>query len=205
MKKKVIAITGGIGSGKSTVASYVEALGYPVYSCDDIYNEIYPTKAYQASLTAAFPACVSGETVDRKALAALVFSDKAALQKLNELSHKAIMSALHDIIAAAVSPLVFAEVPLLFEGGFEKDFDFIIVVTRDLEQRLSAISARDDISKDQAMQRIQNQFDYDAASSSGQFLAAPYFLLKNDEDILSLKKKTEKIIEKINETLTVKQ
>ena len=198
MKKKVIAITGGIGSGKSTVASFLKKLGYPVYSCDAIYNEIYPSKEYQALLKATFPSLAATETVDRKALASLVFSNESELKKLNALSHQAIMSVLDDKIAASDSPLVFAEVPLLFESGFENCFDYILVVMRSLSDRLAAIFARDNLPMEQAMQRIENQFDYDAAVSSGRFDSLPYFLLQNDGDIFMLEEKTKIILQKIS-------
>lgn len=197
MKKKVIAITGGIGSGKSTVASFLKKLGYPVYSCDAIYNEIYPSKEYQTLLKTTFPSLGATETVDRKALASLVFSNESELKKLNALSHQAIMSVLDDKIAATDSLLVFAEVPLLFESGFENCFDYILVVMRSLSDRLNAIFARDHLSMEQAMQRIENQFDYDAAVSSGRFDSMPYFLLQNDGDIFMLEEKTKIILQKI--------
>lgn len=197
MKKTVIAITGGIGSGKSTVAGIIKRLGYPVYSCDTIYHEIYPSKEYQALLKATFPSLPSAEIIDRKTLAALVFSDECALKKLNAISHRAIMSVLDEKIAATESALVFAEVPLLFECGFENGFDYVLIVVRSLSERLAAISARDNLSNEQAMQRIQSQYDYDAAIRSGLFNSMPYLLLKNDSDISSLEENTKAVLQKL--------
>ena len=122
---------------------------------------------------------------------------ESELKKLNALSHQAIMSVLDDKIAATDSPLVFAEVPLLFESGFENCFDYILVVMRSLSDRLAAIFARDNLPMEQAMQRIENQFDYDTAVSSGRFDSLPYFLLQNDGDIFMLEEKTKIILQKI--------
>jgi len=68
---------------------------------------------------------------------------------------------------------------------------------RSLSDRLNAIFARDHLSMEQAMQRIENQFDYDTAVSSGRFDSMPYFLLQNDGDIFMLEEKTKIILQKI--------
>ena len=95
MKDKIkVAITGGIGSGKSTVTEYIADMGYSVFSCDTIYKEIYPTDAFQQKLRAAFPSCVKNGLLDKKLLTAAVFSDDAARKTLNALTHPCILSHL---------------------------------------------------------------------------------------------------------------
>lgn len=197
MKKLRVAITGGIGSGKSSVAEYLQSLAYPVFSCDAIYQTIYPTKEYQAALAALFPSCIKDGAVDRALLASLVFSDKNALEQLNRLSHTSIMDRLNAEMDAAAGDVVFAEVPLLFEGGYESSFDYVIVVLRPLQDRVNAICSRDNSSEEDAKARIRNQFDYDSAQTVGFFSAAKYFLLQNNCDMQSLYKKTDELLSQI--------
>ena len=72
---KKIAVTGGIGSGKSTVLTLLKNLGYPVFSCDEIYREITESQAYVKEIETLFPSCVENGTINRKALAEIVFND----------------------------------------------------------------------------------------------------------------------------------
>lgn len=194
MKKIKVAITGGIGSGKSSVAAHLQTLGYPVFSCDAIYQTIYLSEEYQAALSALFPSCVKDGIVDRKLLANVVFSDKNALEQLNHLSHASIMDRLNRETDGVNANVVFAEVPLLFEGGFESAFDYVIVVMRDLPNRVDAICYRDNLSKEDAIARIQNQFDYDLAQKEGCFASSKYLLLQNDGDLFLLHQKTEDLL-----------
>ncbi len=198
MKKIRVAITGGIGSGKSSVAAHLQSLAYPVFSCDTIYQTIYPSKEYQSALSALFPSCIKDGAVDRKLLAGLVFSDKSALEKLNRLSHTSIMEHLNAEMDSANAQVVFAEVPLLFESGYESAFDYVIVVLRDRSERINAICHRDNLSKEEAIARIQNQFDYDLAQKNGFFSSPKYLLLKNDFGIGLLHKKTEDLLSRIS-------
>src|SRR5699024_6810107 len=85
--KRYIAVTGGIGSGKSTVAWLIGTMGYPVFSADAAARDIYSDPCVLAEVRRRFPACIRGGEVDRKALADVVFSDKAALRALDSITH----------------------------------------------------------------------------------------------------------------------
>ena len=121
MKKK-IAITGGIGSGKSTVLHIFGEMGYPIFSCDEIYREIIDTAEYVKKIEMTFPRCVVDGKVDRKLLASTVFGNGEALEKLNAIAHPLIMQRLLEEMKNCTSEKVFAEVPLLFEGNYEALF-----------------------------------------------------------------------------------
>lgn len=159
-QSKKIAITGGIGSGKSTVAALLERRGYPVFSCDKIYAELLQEADFVALLAKHFPACVREGTVDRKKLSATVFSDERARAELNAVSHPVIMERLFSRMEKY--PLSFAEVPLLFEGGYEKQFDGVIAVMREGEARLSAAMTRDGLTREEALLRMNGQRDWSA-------------------------------------------
>ena len=206
MKDKIkVAITGGIGSGKSTVAEYIADMGYSVFSCDTIYKEIYPMDAFQQKLRAAFPSCIKNGLLDKKLLTAAVFSDDAARKTLNALAHPCILSRLYEKMDCVNSPIVFAEVPLLFETGLEDAFDFVIVVMRDIEQRIHAIIERDGGTSNDARKRIQAQWDYDSPQNRLRLQEKKFFILYNQADLDQLKNGVNEILYSIsNETISVK-
>ena len=125
-----IAITGGIGSGKSTVLEIIRGEGFPVYSCDEIYSQLLNGAGLTAEIGKAFNDVVDENgKLDRKKLGALVFSNAAELEKLNNITHPKIFKAVFEKMQD--KEISFCEVPLLFESGYEKYFDNVIVVMRD--------------------------------------------------------------------------
>ena len=185
-----IAITGGIGSGKSSVSDIVANCGYKVLSCDKIYSELLSQGVFNSALTDAFGNILLKDgSLDRKKLSAIVFSDSSALKKLNEITHPCIIQT--ALGAMNKIGLNFCEVPLLFENGFERFFDVVIVILRGANERITAITKRDGINEEEAKKRIKQQFDYD---NSG---FAQYYVLHNYGDLADLKSKTLEILEKI--------
>lgn len=164
-QSKKIAVTGGIGSGKSAVLSLLAKKGFCVFSCDEIYRELWEEQAFSQALGALFPTCVREGRPDRTLLAELVFSDEQARKTLNEFTHPRIMERLFARMAE--HPLSFAEVPLLFEEGYAGCFDRVIVVLRDREQRIEALKVRSGYTREQALRRMTRQYNYDAPLPSG--------------------------------------
>ena len=93
-QSKKIAVTGGIGSGKSYICELIAKRGYPVFSCDEINRALWSDEAYRKELADRFPACTVGGVIDKTLLAKAVFSDEAALRALNEIAHPRIMRLL---------------------------------------------------------------------------------------------------------------
>ena len=137
-----IAVTGGIGSGKSSVTKIIREKGFPVFSCDEINKQLLTKKDYINRIEKIFPEAVEGGKIIKSRLAEIVFSDETALKKLNSVSHPLIMNELNRQMNSRKG-LVFAEVPLLFEGGYEDLFHKIIVVCREKEQRILSVMQRD--------------------------------------------------------------
>ena len=158
MTPNKIAVTGGLGSGKSAFCAVLRKMGFPVFSCDEINRELWTDEAYRHALADAFPDCLTNGAVDRTKLSAKVFSDERARDALNALSHPQIMHRLIGRMEACSGP-VFAEVPLLYEGGYEGLFDAVIALHRDKEARIAAVKTRDGLSADQALARMRGQFD----------------------------------------------
>ena len=203
MKKVRVAITGGIGSGKSAVAEYIASLGYLVYSCDAIYKNIFQRKEFQNKLLKEFPNCEIDGRVDKKRLASHIFSDETARERLNQLSHKEVFVELEKLISSSRQDVVFVEVPLLFEGGYENQFDYVLVVVRSLHQRIKSVVERDGLSQEEVLQRISAQWDYE--NNLSDLKGNKYFIFENNETISRLHEKITAILKSINETIIVKQ
>ena len=195
MERKIkVAITGGIGSGKSTVCEWIAELGHPVFSCDTIYKQLYPTEEFQRELRLAFPACVKDGIVDKTLLTKTVFSDNLALEKLNRLSHPRIMARLYAEMEKVNAPISFAEVPLLFEEGLDNAFDYVIVVLRNLEDRIAAVIERDGADRSAVLARIQNQWDYDLPQNRARLQEAKFFIIENRTNIQELRIEVQDIL-----------
>ena len=180
---KKIAVTGGIGSGKSTVINILTDAGYKVLSCDKITAELYEKRRVKLLLKKMFPTAVKGyffPQIDRKIISAAVFNDK---EKLNALT-SAITPLVMDEVerrCKKLSGIVFVEVPLLFECNYQSRFDGVMVVMRDKESRIESVKTRSNLTKEEIVARMNSQVDYDSINLS------PFVIVKNDRDFLSLK------------------
>lgn len=191
---KSIAITGGIGSGKSTVLNFLKQLGFPVYSCDAIYLELLSEKEYVNKLASIFPAVVINDKIDKNRLASIVFSNKCAREQLNKLAHPLVMERLLKRMKEENSEIVIAEVPLLFEGNFEYLFDEVWVIRREVDERIKSVCIRDEISPNNVKARIESQIDYEDESFQKRIKNNKICLIENKGDLQTLKREVEKRI-----------
>lgn len=189
-----IAITGGIGSGKSTVCDIIKAHGYKVFSCDEIYKQLLCDVDYVKRLAGIFPDVVRNNCIDAKKLASIVFDDETALKKLNAIAHPMIMKRLLNDMAREQDKLVFAEVPLLFECGYEHLFDKIIVVERDIEERITSVIKRSHLTREEVSKRMQSQFAYDTNEAKTHYKKLNAIILKNKGDLAQLEREALLII-----------
>ncbi|HIY99489.1 MAG TPA: dephospho-CoA kinase [Firmicutes bacterium] len=190
MTPNKIAVTGGLGSGKSEFCGILREMGYPVFSCDEINRELWKDPSYLSELAGLFPDCLTDGLPDKTKLSRKVFSDERARARLNALSQPRIMQELIGRMNRFPTT-VFAEVPLLFEGGYEKLFDAVIALRRDKETRISAVSKRDGLTRTDALARIQRQFDPDKLEEK------QCLIVENDGDRAALKQKAELILQAI--------
>ena len=189
-QSKKIAVTGGIGSGKSYVCALLKARGYPVFSCDEVNRALWEDGEYLRALAALFPACTSGGEIDRNKLTKTVFSDREQLARLNEFSHPRIM----EVLLARMNGergTCFAEVPLLFEGGYAPLFDGVIALRRPQEARLQAVAARDGLSEAEIVARMKAQFPPEKLEQTG------CYILENDGSAQTLAARLDRILQKL--------
>lgn len=151
----IIGLTGNIGSGKSTVAAFLREMGYPVLDADLLAERARELK--KAQLKALFPEAFLGEELDRRRLAQLVFSDPQRLRALEELIHPEVRRLLEEELSRLEAPLVFVEIPLLFEKGWEGRLQGTILVAAPLEERLKRAMARSGLSREEVLARERAQ------------------------------------------------
>ena len=154
-----VGITGGIGSGKSTIANFYEIAGYPVYYADVrskwlLNNDI----EVRNQLIANFGEEIYPEYLDRQALANIVFTDSEALKKLNAISHPAIEKDFKKWRSAQNTPIIFKEAAILFESGSYKNVDKTICVTAPEITRIKRVIQRDQTTAIQVQERMNNQW-----------------------------------------------
>jgi dephospho-CoA kinase len=156
-----IGITGGIGSGKTTVCRVFELLGVPVYNADDESKKIVDNnKEVKEKIVSAFGKDVLNENgfIDRKKLASYVFNNKQNLEKLNSIIHPVVGEQFEEWVKKHQScPYIIKEAAILFESGAYKQVDEVITVTSPLELKIKRAMSRDRITREQVEQRINNQ------------------------------------------------
>ena len=183
-----VAVTGGIGAGKSEFMRAVKELGIRTYSADEINAELLCDKGYIEKLSETFPLAVKDGKVDKAALREEVFSNEKKRKTLNALAHPEIRRKIEEITGDAV-----IEVPLLFESGMTDLFDRVIVVTAGEDARINRIVSTRNISKDLAKNIIKNQATDDERIKRADYVAI------NDGTRKDLYEQAKNIIKRIFE------
>ncbi len=157
---QVIAITGGIGSGKSVVSRVVASMGFPVYDCDSRARRLQDSDPEMRRRIAeeVTPEALNPDgTLNRAALGQCVFANPDKLLRLNEIVHGAVAADLRAEIARFRGPLFFVETAILYESGFDRLVDAIWEVTAPEELRISRVMARNGLSAAEVKARIDAQ------------------------------------------------
>lgn len=182
-----IAVTGGIGAGKSEVMKIIGEAGYETISADEINARLLQSDDYVKKLQILFPDAVKDGRVDKAALRGIVFNDGRELAKLNAVAHPAICAEIEKSSAENI----FAEVPLLFESGMQDMFDKIIAVTAPVETRLKRVFERGGPDEATARKIIGFQI-----SDGGRLENADY-IIENDASVERLRGQVDKILKNI--------
>lgn len=199
MKNFKIAITGGIGSGKTYASNVLKNAGYKVLSCDQVANEIYKKRGFLRQLKKLFPSAVNGRIflkADKRKISQEVFCDILKRQDLEALLQPLIINRIMKQ-ANRLRGIVFVEVPLLFEGDYQKKFDEVIIILRDKNQRIISVKERSKLSEKEILMRMICQIDYERLDLT------EYIAIQNkdenfEKEVLSVAKRLEdKFLDKI--------
>jgi dephospho-CoA kinase len=163
----VVGLTGGIGSGKSTIAKVFRALGVPVFESDAEAKHILNREDVVQHISDTFGEwLINSGRVDRAKLAGLVFGDKQELAKLNAIIHPAVRKQfLAWVDANSNSPYVINEAAILFESGLAEMTRFTINVSAPVEERIKRVIARDALTREEVTSRINNQMSDEQRSA----------------------------------------
>lgn len=161
MKPAIIGLTGGIGSGKTTVAGFFSKLGVPVYIADEEAKKILNMQETIAELHNTFGSDIfTGDLPDRKKIAGIVFNNPDKLAILNAIIHpKVQLHFMEWVNSNSTYKFIIKEAAILFESGSYKQCDKIILVTAPIETRIKRVMKRDIITREEVLQRIANQWD----------------------------------------------
>jgi dephospho-CoA kinase len=158
-----IAITGNIGSGKTTVVHFFKMLGVPVFSADRAGHKALLRPDVMTALRSVFGNGVFDETgtPNRKKIGEIVFSDADKLRQLNQIVHPVIKEEMLQWFEQQTpqTPYILCEAAVLFEAGFDPFFDKIITVSAPESLRVERIEARDGVPKQAILQRMKAQMD----------------------------------------------
>jgi dephospho-CoA kinase len=157
---KIIGLTGGIGSGKSTVAKYIASKGIPVYIADEEARKIMTNEKVIAEIQTIFSESVltNEDKLDRVKIANIVFNNPDKLKELNAVVHPKVKKHFVNWLKRHKNdPFIVKEVAILFETGGDKECDAVILVTAPEEIRIQRTTVRDNSTVDNVKKRMNNQ------------------------------------------------
>lgn len=183
---KVIGLTGGIGAGKSYIASLFEQKGIPVYDSDSEAKKLMHQPEVIQQIQQIFGnEVIENNSVNRKKLASIVFNQPEKLKMLNQLIHPLVKQHFEDWKSKQTTPLVLKESAILLESGAYTSCDFIITVEAPEALRIQRVVQRDEVNPEDVLARIQNQW------TSEQRIAQSDFMIHNTE--------TQNVQEQVNQ------
>lgn len=156
-----VGLTGGIGSGKSTVGRALQELGIPVYDSDRRARELMEgEERLRAAITELLgPGAYKGTALNRPFIASRVFDDPAMLDALNALVHPVVRADFEAWAERQAAPYVVQEAAVLFENGGYRGLDRMILVTAPEDERIRRVMLRDGVSREAVRSRMRNQWE----------------------------------------------
>lgn len=197
---KLVGLTGGIASGKSTVAKILQSLGAAIVNADDLAREVVePGHEAWKEIVASFGTDIlqSDQTLDRQKLRTLIFNQPEARKRLESIIHPRVRALAEERIrqyAAAGYPVVIYEVPLLFEGNLQEWLRPVILVACDVETQTARLQRRDHLTAADAEKHIAAQM-----SLKDKRRLADY-VIENNGSLEDLERQTRQILEKLKAT-----
>ena len=198
----VIGLTGGIGTGKSTVSQILKDRGFPVIDLDVISHEVIEFSSVVEKIVQNFGREVLDEnedgncTISREKLGKIIFANKEKRLALNSIMHPEILKVMHKKILECKSEknkIIFVEVQLLFEVQWEKEFDYILLVDAKRDMQVRRVLERDKRSEEEALNIINSQMSLDEKREKSDFV------IENDGNMDDLNKKVDKFLKSLEQ------
>lgn len=198
----VIGLTGGIGTGKSTVSQILKDRGFSVIDLDVISHEVIEFSSVVEKIVQNFGREVLDEdeagncTISREKLGKIIFANKEKRLALNSIMHPEILKVMHKKILECKSEknkIIFVEVQLLFEVQWEKEFDYILLVAAKRDMQVRRVLERDKRSEEEAWNIINSQMSLDEKREKSDFV------IENDGNMDDLNKKVDKFLKSLEQ------
>lgn len=192
-----LGITGGIGSGKTSVCRVFRVLGIPFFSADPVAREIMnndKTIIRHINSIAGRDLYANG-SLDRMALANLIFNNNSLLEKVNSLVHPVVFDHFRKWEIEQNAPYIIFEAAILFESGASKLVDRIATVAAPAEERVERVIQRNNLTREQVMERMRNQLDDDSRIRMSDYVI---YNAENDMIIPAILKIHEDLLKYIN-------
>lgn len=192
---KRLGVTGGIGSGKTTVCRIFRVLGIPVFVADNVARDVMEN---EPDIRAAINLITGKDlythgNLDRKELARIIFNRPDLLRKVNAAVHPEVLERFNRWASASDSPYVIMEAAILFEAGADSLVDRVVTISAPVEERISRVMGRNELTREEVIRRINNQLgdeereeqSYYVINNSDNEMIIPE-ILKIHEDMLRL-------------------
>ena len=199
MKKVVIGLTGGIGTGKSTVSQILKEKNFPVIDLDIISHEVIKFPKVVEKIVENFGKEVleynntGNWIISREKLGRVIFGNREKRIILNSIMHPEILRIMREKILECKkeNKIIFVEIQLLFEVQWEKEFDYILLVSAEKETQIKRILARDKRSEEEALSIINSQMPLDEKKKRSDYV------IENDGNIQDLERKIDGFLKKV--------
>ena len=192
---KIVGLTGGIGSGKSTVANFFASLGVPVYIADNTGKYLLAnSKVVKRKIIALLGEDAYANNVPNKPfIANIIFNDKAKLAAVNAIIHPKVKQHFKRWIKKQDASYCIKEVAILFENGGNLDCDYTIIVTAPEETRIDRVQNRDNTTREQIASRMKNQWSDKKKIPLANFVINNIDVKITENDVEKLHKKLSKL------------
>lgn len=174
LKKIRVAITGNIGSGKSTFAKFLSDEGMPVIYADDISKDILANdESVREQIIQVFGSnAFKGDKVNKKYIAEAIFSNSKKLKKINSILHPRVREEIDKLSRKLFdkNDIVFVEAALIYESKIEKTYDYVVLIASDHNLRMERATKSKNLSKDEFIQREANQINEEVKKTKADFI-----------------------------------
>jgi len=173
-----LGVTGGIGSGKTTVCRIFRVLGVPVFVADTVARDVMEndTEIRAAINLITGKDLYSSGTLDRKELARIIFNRPELLRKVNGSVHPEVLKQFDQWADTAPVPYVIMEAAILFEAGADTLVDRVVTISAPVEERISRVMGRNDLSREEVIRRINNQLEDEEREEQS------YYIINNSDN-----------------------